>query len=71
MDFAKINDISIHFNHLKHDENKPTIVFSNSLGTDFRIWQKCVDDLVKDFSILLYDKRGHGLSGLGTPPLCN
>jgi 3-oxoadipate enol-lactonase len=53
MDFAKINDISIHFNYLKHDENKPTIVFSNSLGTDFRIWQKCVDDLVKDFSILL------------------
>ena len=68
MNFAKINDITIHFNHLKHDENKPTIVFSNSLGTDFRIWQKCVDDLVKDFSILLYDKRGHGLSGLGTPP---
>ena len=68
MNFAKINDISIHFNYLKNNENKPTIVFSNSLGTDFRIWQKCVDDLAKDYSVLLYDKRGHGLSGLGQTP---
>ena len=67
MNFAKINDISIHFNYLKN-EDKPTIVFSNSLGTDFRIWQKCVDDLAKDYSVLLYDKRGHGLSGLGQTP---
>ena len=68
MDFAKINDISIHINYLKHNDNKPTIVFSNSLGTDYRIWQKCVYDLVKDYNILLYDKRGHGLSGLGQTP---
>ena len=68
MNFANINEISIHFNYLKNNENKPTIVFSNSLGTDFRIWQKCVDDIAKDYSVLLYDKRGHGLSGLGQTP---
>ena len=68
MKFAAINGISIHYNHIDAGAGKPLIVFSNSLATDFRIWQDCVDDLSADFSILLYDKRGHGLSGLGTPP---
>ena len=64
MNFAKINDISIHFNYINNGVNKPTVVFSNSLGTDFRIWESCVENLSNDYSILTYDKRGHGLSGL-------
>ena len=68
MNFANINGISIHYRFEDAGVNKPLIVFSNSLATDFRIWQQCVDNLSKDFSILRYDKRGHGLSGMGNPP---
>ena len=68
MNFAGINGISIHYNYLNKGANKPLIVFSNSLATDFRIWHNCVDNLRKDYNILLYDKRGHGISGLGNSP---
>ncbi len=68
MKFITINGITIHYNYIDAGTGKPLIVFSNSLATDFRIWQDCVDALSADFSILLYDKRGHGLSGLDTPP---
>ena len=40
----------------------PVIVFSNSLGTDFRIWDAVVADLAQNYRVLRYDKRGHGLS---------
>jgi 3-oxoadipate enol-lactonase len=68
MKFAAINGISIHYQFDDAGAGKPLIVFSNSLATDFRIWQDCVNDLSADYSILRYDKRGHGLSGMGTPP---
>ena len=68
MKFATINGISIHYQFDDAGAAKPLIVFSNSLATDFRIWQDCVDNLSADYSILRYDKRGHGLSGMGTPP---
>ena len=68
MKFAAVNGISIHYQYLDAGVGKPLIVFSNSLATDFRIWQDCVDDLSVDYSILCYDKRGHGLSGMGVTP---
>lgn len=40
-----------------------TVVFSNSLGTDFRIWDAVVQRLPEDWRILRYDMRGHGLTG--------
>jgi len=68
MNFVDINGITLHYKLVNGASGKPVIVFSNSLGTDFRIWDDCVADLAADFTILLYDKRGHGLSSLGTPP---
>ena len=59
MEFATINGISIHYQFDDAGTGNPLIVFSNSLATDFRIWQDCVDDLSADYSILRYDKRGH------------
>ncbi|MEM7269758.1 MAG: 3-oxoadipate enol-lactonase [Pseudomonadota bacterium] len=38
------------------------VLFSNSLGTDFRIWDKVLDLLPKGVRAIRYDKRGHGLS---------
>lgn len=48
----------------------PALVFINSLGTDFRIWDDVARILSADFRIVRYDKRGHGLSELG-PDRCD
>ncbi len=68
MRFNKIGDVVLHCDHRAPDPSRPLLVFLNSLGTDFRIWDRVAADLGADFQILLYDKRGHGLSGLGDRP---
>ena len=42
----------------------PVLVFANSLGTDFRLWDRVVARMPADWGILRLDKRGHGLSTL-------
>jgi 3-oxoadipate enol-lactonase len=66
--FARINDVTIHYQIIGAPADKPVIVFINSLGTDFRIWRDVVVRLAGDFAIVLYDKRGHGLSDVGQVP---
>ncbi|WP_419867941.1 3-oxoadipate enol-lactonase [Chryseobacterium sp. CT-SW4] len=39
-----------------------TIIFSNSLGTDYSMWNKVVHLIQSDFNIILHDTRGHGKS---------
>jgi 3-oxoadipate enol-lactonase len=68
MQFAHINDVVIHYQIIGAPADKPTIVFANALGTDFRIWRDVIVRLVGDFAIVLYDKRGHGLSDIGQTP---
>ncbi|TCR87683.1 3-oxoadipate enol-lactonase [Rhizobium sp. BK376] len=68
MQFARINDVTIHYQLIGGPADKPVIVFSNSLGTDFRIWRDVIVRLAGDFAIVLYDKRGHGLSDVGQVP---
>lgn len=68
MRFANINGISIHHQLIGGPAGKPVIVFVNSLGTDFRIWRDVIVRLAGDFAIVVYDKRGHGLSELGDAP---
>lgn len=55
------NDISLHVSD-EGPEDGPAIVFSNSLGTDFRTWDEVVTALPAQLRIIRYDKRGHGLS---------
>ena len=43
-------------------QNNEVICFSNSLGTDNRLWHKIIDSFKNDYRIITYDKRGHGLS---------
>ena len=42
--------------------NDKTIVFSNSLGTDFSMWEPQLDILSHHFNVLRMDTRGHGKS---------
>jgi 3-oxoadipate enol-lactonase len=58
----------IHFEATEIRTDRKTLVFVNSLGTDFRIWQEVAARLSQTFNIVLHDKRGHGLSTLGTAP---
>jgi 3-oxoadipate enol-lactonase len=68
MQFARIGEVTIHYQMIGDPTVKPLIVFANSLGTDFRIWRDVVVRLAGDFAILTYDKRGHGLSDVGPTP---
>ncbi len=68
MQFAKVNGVTLHYQVISAAEDKPTLVFSNSLATDFRIWRDCIVRLVGECSMVMYDKRGHGLSDVGDTP---
>lgn len=68
MQFADINGVTLHYQLIGAPAGKPVIVFSNSLGTDFRIWRDVIVRLAGDFAIVTYDKRGHGLSDTGKTP---
>jgi len=68
MQFAHINGVAIHYQLIGAPAGKPVIVFVNSLGTDFRIWRDVIVRLAGDFAVIVYDKRGHGLSELGDAP---
>jgi 3-oxoadipate enol-lactonase len=65
MPFVNIGGVSMHYRHRRGASEAPALVFINSLGTDFRIWDEVADRLAVDATLLNYDKRGHGLSGLG------
>ncbi|MGI9418893.1 MAG: alpha/beta fold hydrolase, partial [Geminicoccaceae bacterium] len=44
------------------------VVFSNSLGTDFRLWDPLLPHLPEGLRLIRYDKRGHGLSSCPAAP---
>ena len=57
----KINGATL--NYLYIDNSKAeTLVFSNSLGTNFSMWVKQKKEISKHFNILFSDTRGHGES---------
>lgn len=61
MPFTRVNDVVLHW-AWRGLADRPVVVFSNSLGSDFRIWDDVVARLGDRWRILLYDARGHGLS---------
>ena len=44
------------------DARKPAIIFSNSLGTNYQMWQPQINFFKKEYLIICYDTRGHGAS---------
>ena len=67
MQFAAIGGNTIHFADTGL-RGAPAIVFSNSLGTDFRVWDKIVHAFESSMRVIRYDKRGHGLSDATPAP---
>ena len=65
MQFVKINGGVTHFLD-EGPRDAPPIVFINSLGTDFRIWDDLARPMTQRYRVVRYDKRGHGLSQLRT-----
>jgi 3-oxoadipate enol-lactonase len=67
MKFIRANEMVLHYSD-QGGREAPAIVFSNSLGTDFRIWDDVVERLGPGFRFIRYDKRGHGLSDATPAP---
>jgi 3-oxoadipate enol-lactonase len=63
MAFVRANGGVIHYAD-EGPRNGLPIVFINSLGTDFRIWDALAGPLSQTTRIIRHDKRGHGLSEL-------
>jgi 3-oxoadipate enol-lactonase len=68
MPFAQIDDVHLHY-RTAGDPANPCVVFSNSLGTDLRMWDAQAAALANRFYIVRYDTRGHGQSARGSAPV--
>ena len=49
-------------------EGAPTLMQSNSLGTNLHMWDDQADVFAKHFRLIRYDRRGHGKSGVPKGP---
>ena len=67
MPFLQIGD-SVHHYQAHGPKQQPAVVFSNSLGSDLRIWDGVAARLLPHCHVVRYDLRGHGLSEAPTGP---
>src|SRR5216684_5218725 len=67
MPFATIADARIHY-ILEGPAGSNVLMFSNSLGTNFSMWDLQAREFNKHFRILRYDTRGHGQSSVTPGP---
>ncbi len=59
MQMVELNGINVHYS----DQGSGVpVVFANSLGTDFRLWDQVVALLPDGLRVIRYDMRGHGLT---------
>jgi len=61
MSFVETRGTRIHY-AIEGAEGAPVLAFSNSLGTNYSMWDLQAQELRKRFRILRYDTRGHGQS---------
>ncbi len=59
MPFIETKNLRMHY-QLDGPETAPTLVLSNSLGTNLALWEPQLPVFSKDFRVLRYDSRGHG-----------
>ena len=60
-------EVRLHY-RVDGPEDGAPVVFSNSLGTDMRLWDPILPLLPEGLRIIRYDKRGHGLSSCPPAP---
>jgi 3-oxoadipate enol-lactonase len=61
MQVRAVNGVRLHY-RVEGDADGAPVVFANSLGTDFRVWDRLLPLLPAGLRVLRYDMRGHGLS---------
>ena len=62
MQMIEVNGVTLHYRE-EGDPGGMPVIFANSLGTDFRLWDAVLPLLPPGLRLIRYDKRGHGLSG--------
>ena len=67
MPLTQVNGCHIHY-EIAGSANAPVLVLSNSLGTNFSMWDAQMAELRKNFRVLRYDTRGHGKSEVTPGP---
>ncbi len=67
MRMIELDDIMVHYADEGDPDGAP-VVFANSLGTDFRLWDPILPHLPQGLRVIRYDKRGHGLTSCPRPP---
>lgn len=67
MRYVQANGITIHY-ALDGPPAAPVILFTNSIGSDLRIWNGVVAELRNTYRLLRYDMRGHGLTDITPGP---
>jgi 3-oxoadipate enol-lactonase len=67
MPVAHVNGGHLRY-QIEGQANAPALVLSNSLATNFAMWDAQMPDLHKHFRVLRYDTRGHGQSEVTQGP---
>jgi len=67
MPFVEIGDFRAHY-ALSGLAGSPVLVLSNSLGTNFSMWDPQLPEFEKRLRVLRYDTRGHGQSSVTPGP---
>jgi len=67
MPIVKLGEARIHY-ALEGQSGTPVLVFSNSLGTNYSMWDPQVPEARKKLRVLRYDTRGHGQSSVTPGP---
>ena len=67
MPFADLPNVRLHY-ALSGPPAAPVLILSNSLGTNFSMWDAQAPAFEKQFRLLRYDMRGHGQSSAPPPP---
>ncbi|HEX2116314.1 MAG TPA: alpha/beta fold hydrolase, partial [Alphaproteobacteria bacterium] len=61
MAFVRAGDLVVHY-ELSGRPDGLVVLFANSLGTNFHVWDAQAAALADRFRVLRYDMRGHGLT---------
>jgi len=67
MPIVKAGATRIHY-ALEGQSGSPVLVFSNSLGANYSMWDPQVPEARKKLRVLRYDSRGHGQSSVAPGP---